>query len=485
MSRLKKKMEHSRAAGNVQADADADEDRNSVLLFSDNENEAKHLRKSVRVKTVTKQAVSSTDHIGQAIPICSSDSSDTINSLFKTQSQSAPVANKRRKSTRTPSTRLDVTCQSRLDSEISDSDDDRGYPSILKNGKVKRKQRRKASTSSHGHKKPAQRRGRPQSSTTAAGKRNKLKDRGLEFSFVEQEYGTKDLPFKMIYAYEQAALCGLFDYMKELKCQNHLITSLKNIDVDCTDRESGPTRQYKYLDENGPLSPISENSDETCIENLEIEEAIDVKIVENSCFIVEKPEKKKKRLRKMHCDGKNKRQHVKSSKNKHKHEAKGKSKDHVKHKQETVEEKNHVIQKLPPHVPFKLKSSKITKGKVADQTAVDPCCLQNTSRPLDKQADEEMEATLSRKKSKSNKDSKKITGHRKEHLASQEENVPESALTMCQKVLCNGTPQSNISQERNNSAEQANKGAKLSSKSVLKKKHKLYNGNGYFTGSPL
>ncbi|XP_078278286.1 uncharacterized protein LOC144606247 [Rhinoraja longicauda] len=487
MNRLKKEMENSRRADKVQVYAD--EDRESVLLFSDNENEAKHLQKIAGVKAFTK-AVSSTkrglstntskpfDHIGQAVPICLSNSSDTVNSLFKTQSPSVPVGNKRRKSARTPSTRLDVTCQNGLDADISsDSDVDRGYPSILRNGKERRQQRCKASTSSHVPKEARQRRGGPRSSMTAAQKRKRLRERGLEFPFVEQEYGTKDLPFKMIYTYEQTALCGLFDYMKELKCQKHLIKSLKNIDVDCADREGCPTRQYKYLDEKGPLSPISEISDESCIEDFEIEEAFDVKIVANSCFIVEKPEKKKKCSRKMHRSGKNKRRPVKSGENKHKHKAKGRSKDHIKNKPESVEEKNRVIQYPPPHVPFKRKSSKVTKGKVADQTAVDPCCLQNTSRPLDKQGDEETETTLSRKKSKSNKDSKKIRVQREKHLASQEENIPESALTMCQKVLYNnGTTQRHISQERDNSMEQANKGAKLSSKSVKKKKRKLDNG---------
>ncbi|XP_051891567.1 TATA box-binding protein-associated factor RNA polymerase I subunit D-like [Pristis pectinata] len=491
-------MEDSRSVDNEQVCTE-DEDENSVLLFSDKENETKHLQQSAGMKLVTEQvdpAISSTekdlstntrkpfDHVDQDISTSLSDSSDSVNSLFKTQCLSIPVRNKRGHLSQS-----DIRSQNGRNSESSsDSDGGLWRPSFLKIGEVRRRRRRKRSKSSYTHKKSGLPRGRLQASIPAAEKRRRLRERGLEFPFLRKEYGKKDLPFKMIFAYEQAALCGLFDYMKELKCQKHLITSLKDKNVDCTEREGGPTRQYKYLDEERPISPISESTDETCIEDLENEEAFDMKVVDNSCFIIEKrPEKKKKCFRTMHCNGKTKNRSLNSGKNKGKHEASGKRKGHVKNKQVTVEQKNHSTQNLLRSGPFKQKTSKITKEELADQTTADLGSLQNNCRPLGEQEDEGTETALSLKNCKSNKHSKRMIVQKREHTTLQEENNLERMdceLTMYQKVLCNGTARRNC-EEQDDPVEQANKGTNLSSMLSQKTKHKLYNGNSYFTGSPL
>ncbi|XP_067866399.1 TATA box-binding protein-associated factor RNA polymerase I subunit D-like isoform X2 [Heterodontus francisci] len=256
-------------------------------------------------------------------------SSDSASSLFKTQCPSIPVRKARRRGTGKFLTRSAIRNQTAEDTESSsDSDEDLGRPNFVKVGEVRRRRRRKRSKNNSVYKKSGRPRGRPQSSISAAEKRKRLRERGLQFPFVQKEYGRKHLPFKMIFTYEQAALCGLFTYMKELKCQNHLIKSLQKINVDCTERDCGPIRQYKYLDEKRPISPLPESSDETCIEDSENEDKFDVKIVDNSCFITEKRfEKKKKCLRKKNSNGKTKGKRITN----------GKSKDNAKNKRVTVQ----------------------------------------------------------------------------------------------------------------------------------------------------
>ncbi|XP_072909653.1 uncharacterized protein [Hemitrygon akajei] len=468
-----------------------DDDEGSVLLFSDKENEAKDLQQITDAIVVTKQAgpaISSTEGdlitntckpVDQDISPSLSDGSNSVDSLFKTQCASTPERNKSRPNTGTFLTQLEFRSQNELDSESSsDSDEGLWRPSFLKVGEVRRRWRSKRSRSSYTRKKHSLPRGRLPASMSAVEKKRKLRERGLEFPFLQKEYGKKDLPFKMIFTYEQAALCGLFDYIKELKCQKHLINSLKNINVDCAERVGGPTKQYKYLDEKRPISPISESSEETYIEDSGNEEAFDMKVVDNSYFIEEKGSGGKKRYsRKMQYRKKEERS-LRSGKNKGHHEANGKSKGHVKNKQVTVEQKDHSTQNLPHNAPFNQK----IEEKLADLDS-----LQNSHRPLDEGEVEEAETVLSLKSRKSNKHSKSIMMQKREHITSPEENNLERMdceLTTHHKFLYNGTAQRNISQDRDHPVEQANKDTNLSMVSQ-KKKFKLYNGNSYFTASPL
>ncbi|XP_078404732.1 TATA box-binding protein-associated factor RNA polymerase I subunit D-like [Cetorhinus maximus] len=344
-----------------------DESENSVLLFSDEEDEIAQLLPNVNMKamkSITEQVdspISIGSSEGDCVPgtfqnesqqnvlsyqpmritsfalsgnngrnvaeLSEQDSSDSVSNLFKTQCPSIPVRKVRRRGTGTFLTRSAIKNQTAEDTESSLDSDEVSHPNFEK-FEVRRRQRRKRSKIISRYKKSGCPRGRPQSSITEAEKRKRLRERGLQFPFVHKEYGRKHLPFKMIFAYEQAALSGLFTYMKELKCQNHLIKSLKKINVDCPDRDSHPLRQYKYLDEKRSISPIPESSDETCIEDPEDEDTFDVKIVDNSCFLIEKRfEKKKKHLRKKNTNGKNKSKRITN----------GKSKDNAKSKQVTVQ----------------------------------------------------------------------------------------------------------------------------------------------------
>ncbi|XP_048413432.1 TATA box-binding protein-associated factor RNA polymerase I subunit D-like isoform X3 [Stegostoma tigrinum] len=323
-----------------------DDSENSVLLFSDEDNETEQLLQDISKKTmkiVAEQvdSPSSThssdgDHIPDTIqdkyqqnvlnyrPVCTNpftppgdfgrnmvelsdrESTDSDGSLFKTQRPVVPLRQARKRGTGKcpPRSARDQTAEN-TDSS-TDSDDIPYRPNYVMVGHVRKWRQHKKYRNKSVYKRTGRPVGRPRSSITKAEKRRRLKERGLQFPFVQKEYGRKHLPFKMIFAYEQAALCGLFTYMKELKCQKHLIKSLEKINVDCPDRECGPVRQCKYLDEKRPVSPIQESSDETCIEDFDNENTFGVKVVDNSCFVMEKFGKKKKSLREKNSDDKNK-----------------------------------------------------------------------------------------------------------------------------------------------------------------------------------
>uniref|UniRef100_UPI00398F498B TATA box-binding protein-associated factor RNA polymerase I subunit D-like n=1 Tax=Pristiophorus japonicus TaxID=55135 RepID=UPI00398F498B len=502
-------------------ESENDESENSVLLFSNEEDESEQLLQKMsnkRMKTVTEKVDSASsihssegDHVPGIIqnelqqnvlscqPICTSlfslsasnrrnakelskrDSSDSVSSLFKTQCPSIPVRKARRRGSRKLQTRSAIHNQTAEDTESStDSDEFLGRACFVKVGETRRRQLRKRCKNSCINKKSGGPRGRPQSSTAVAEKRRRLRERGLQFPFVRKEYGRKHLPFKMIFTYEQAALCGLFNYMKELKCQNHLITSLKKINVDCTERVSGPVTQYKYLDEKRPISPLPESSDETCIEDSENEDTFDVKIVDNSCFIIEKRfEKKKKCLQKKNSNDKNKDKRVTN----------GKKKDNVQNKQVTVEQKNQPMQNLPPLKHFRHK----TRHIVADQTTPgsplrNPASLQNTCVLSHEREDERTQPTACPKNPKTNKHSKRMAEQNGEHMPlSQEEKFLErmECESMIHQVLCNSISPRNVSLEQDDQMEQVNKMLSTPLPQKKKKKNKkLYNGNGYFTSTP-
>ncbi|KAM3933076.1 TATA box-binding protein-associated factor RNA polymerase I subunit D [Leptodactylus fuscus] len=113
----------------------------------------------------------------------------------------------------------------------------------------------------------------------------------------------KHLPLKRYFTYEQLVLGGFLNHVKDLKYEHKLKKSLKDLKVDeDLDHENIQMRTYSYLDDNGPLSPISEPG-----ENLKEDEAEEeeVKVVENSTFVLDcqVPSKeswqiKKKRMKK-------------------------------------------------------------------------------------------------------------------------------------------------------------------------------------------
>nr|XP_060627089.1 TATA box-binding protein-associated factor RNA polymerase I subunit D [Anolis sagrei ordinatus]XP_060627091.1 TATA box-binding protein-associated factor RNA polymerase I subunit D [Anolis sagrei ordinatus] len=127
-------------------------------------------------------------------------------------------------------------------------------------------------------------------------RRREARQGGLQFPFVEKLSGRKHIPFKLVCRYEQLAVQGYFRYIKTLKCERLLEKSLTELNAgDDLENESLETRKYKYLDDDGPLSPIEEPDEEEPNMNSGNDD-IGARIVEKSSFILSSiiPEKKKK-----------------------------------------------------------------------------------------------------------------------------------------------------------------------------------------------
>ncbi|NXS61286.1 TAF1D polymerase, partial [Brachypteracias leptosomus] len=101
--------------------------------------------------------------------------------------------------------------------------------------------------------------GRPPLTASPQEQKRRLLDRGLQFPFVEEHYGKKHLPLKMVLGYEQAAAKGYFQYIEVLKYEEHLKKALKALKAsEDLERECLAVRKHKYLDDEGPISPIQE-----------------------------------------------------------------------------------------------------------------------------------------------------------------------------------------------------------------------------------
>lgn len=126
-------------------------------------------------------------------------------------------------------------------------------------------------------------------------RRRRYLSRGHEFPFIQKLYGTKHLPLRLVCLYEQDALEGYFRYIKMLKLEHHIKKSLTEVDAaGDLENECLESRKYKYLDDDGPLSPIEETNGED--EEGSDEEDTGVEIVDKSSFILSStipPQKKK------------------------------------------------------------------------------------------------------------------------------------------------------------------------------------------------
>ncbi|NXS01489.1 TAF1D polymerase, partial [Oxylabes madagascariensis] len=101
--------------------------------------------------------------------------------------------------------------------------------------------------------------GRPPLTASPQEQKRRLLDRGFQFPFVEKHYGEKHIPLKMVLGYEQAAAKGYFKYIKVLKYEEHLKKALKALQAsDDLEKECVVLRKHKYLDDEGPISPIQE-----------------------------------------------------------------------------------------------------------------------------------------------------------------------------------------------------------------------------------
>lgn len=115
--------------------------------------------------------------------------------------------------------------------------------------------------------------------------KKQIKDKGPTFSFLQLEDGRKPLPWRKILSFEQAVARGFFNYIEKLKYEHHLKESLKQMNVgEDLEKEDLDSRRYKYLDDDGSISPIEDPAaeDETHLENDEC----DIKLVQESCFIL-------------------------------------------------------------------------------------------------------------------------------------------------------------------------------------------------------
>ncbi|NWR96830.1 TAF1D polymerase, partial [Motacilla alba] len=101
--------------------------------------------------------------------------------------------------------------------------------------------------------------GRPPLTASPQEQKRRLLDRGVQFPFVEKHYGEKHIPLKMVLGYEQAAAKGFFKYIEVLKYEEHLKKALKALQAsDDLEKECVVLRKHKYLDDEGPISPIQE-----------------------------------------------------------------------------------------------------------------------------------------------------------------------------------------------------------------------------------
>ncbi|NXS81652.1 TAF1D polymerase, partial [Erpornis zantholeuca] len=101
--------------------------------------------------------------------------------------------------------------------------------------------------------------GRPPLTASPQEQKRRLLDRGFQFPFVEKHYGEKHIPLKMVLDYEQAAAKGYFKYIEVLKYEEHLKKALKALQAsEDLEKECMMLRKHKYLDDEGPISPIEE-----------------------------------------------------------------------------------------------------------------------------------------------------------------------------------------------------------------------------------
>ncbi|XP_075402573.1 TATA box-binding protein-associated factor RNA polymerase I subunit D [Tenrec ecaudatus] len=225
----------------------------------------------------------------------SDDSESSGSSLFKTQ-RALPSPTRRRQSPRGRSELADFARATDSSSDSSWEPRPLTLKAVFERFKAKKRKRKKK------YKATGRPRGRPQGSRsrkTSQIDQKQLKDRGTGFSFLESENGRNSLPWKKILTFEQAVARGFFKYVENLKYEYHLKESLKQMNVgEDLEKEDLDSRRYKYLDDDGSISPIEEPLVEDEDPPLERSDDCDIKLVEDNCFIIscEFPKKRKANL---------------------------------------------------------------------------------------------------------------------------------------------------------------------------------------------
>ncbi|XP_029771184.1 TATA box-binding protein-associated factor RNA polymerase I subunit D isoform X2 [Suricata suricatta] len=214
-----------------------------------------------------------------------SDNSSSGSSLFKTQCVPSPPKWRQRNAIR----KFVYSAESveARDSSSSDSSLE-PRPLTLKAifERFKKKKRKKRKSKPRG--KPRERpKGRPKgrkNTRRSQINRKQVRDKGSGFPFLESKNGRKPLPWRKILTFEQAMARGFFNYLEKLKYEYYLKESLKQMNVsEDLEKEDFDSRRYKYLDDDGSLSPIeSEAEDEVAVER---DDECDIKLVDHNCFI--------------------------------------------------------------------------------------------------------------------------------------------------------------------------------------------------------
>lgn len=214
-----------------------------------------------------------------------SDDSSSGSSVFKTQCiPTSPKLRPRNPIRKVRSSKVVESTDSSSDSPPEPIGRPLTLKALIEKFKKKKHKRRKRKYKATGRPK-----GRPkgQKNTRAQVDKKQFKDKGPRFSFLELENGTQPLPWRKILTFEQAVARGFFNYIEKLKYEYHLKESLKQMDVgEDLEKEDLDTRRYKYLDDDGSISPIEESvSDDDKAAHADQEEC-DVQLVDSSCFIV-------------------------------------------------------------------------------------------------------------------------------------------------------------------------------------------------------
>ncbi|XP_061199617.1 TATA box-binding protein-associated factor RNA polymerase I subunit D [Neopsephotus bourkii] len=142
--------------------------------------------------------------------------------------------------------------------------------------------------------------GRPALTASPQERRRRLLDRGVQFPFFKKHYGKTHIPLRMVLGYEQAAIKGYLRYVEMVKYEDCLKKALKALQAsEDLERQCVMERRHKYLDDEGPISPIQETNDNDDSLNSDNQEDHDVTVVENSAFILSSkiPSKKKSQKR--------------------------------------------------------------------------------------------------------------------------------------------------------------------------------------------
>lgn len=224
----------------------------------------------------------------------SDDSSD--GSLFKTQCAPSPIQKQRHPTVKRVTLPASVETDSSSDSSIEPR------PLTLKAifERFKKKKRKKRKKRKYEPKLRPRGRPRGKPSGTRITRRSQIdakqiKDKGAVFPFLESESGRKPLPWKKILTYEQAVARGFFHHIEKLKYEHHLKECLKQMHAgEDLEKEDLDSRRHKYMDDDGSLSPIEEPLTEDEATNPQAE--CDIKLVEDSCFIISSEFSRKRNL---------------------------------------------------------------------------------------------------------------------------------------------------------------------------------------------